>query len=87
LQCSHEYEIKDQQEEINMITKITHNGITFDHPQIMRDGTIQLVIGDDYYEFTMQEILHETKKNKHPEDWEQHIEELFETLGSLSQDI
>jgi hypothetical protein len=70
-----------------MNTKITHNGVTFDHPQIMRDGTIQLVIGEDYYEFSMKEILQETKANRHVEDWLNDLEYLKDTFKTLSQDI
>jgi hypothetical protein len=70
-----------------MNTKITHNGVTFDHPQIMRDGTIQLVIGEDYYEFTMGEILRETKANRHIEDWVDDLDYLKDTFNILAQDI
>jgi hypothetical protein len=72
---------------MNEVTKITHEGITFDHPQIMRDGTIQIVINGAYYEFPMKDILQETKNNRHPEDWVHDMEQLHETFDTLSQDI
>ena len=70
-----------------MITKITHEGVTFDHPQIMRDGTIQLVINGAYYEFSMQGILQETQRNRHPDDWRHDKEWLHETFDRLSMDL
>lgn len=70
-----------------MITSYTHEGITLDHPQIMEDGTIQLVIAGAYYEFSMQDIIKETKANMHPEDWEHRKECLHETFDILSVDL
>ena len=70
-----------------MITKITHEGVTFDHPQIMRDGAIQLVINGAYYEFSMQGILQETQRNRHPDDWRHDKEWLHETFDRLSVDL
>lgn len=70
-----------------MITTYTHEGTTLDHPQIMRDGTIQLVINGAYYEFPIEDILRETKANRHPEDWQHDMEWLHQTFDILSQDI
>jgi len=70
-----------------MTKSYTYKGVTIDHPQIMRDGTIQLDINGAYYEFSMEDILRETKANRHPEDWAHDIEQLHETFDRLSQDI
>ena len=70
-----------------MLTKIEHEGVKFDHPTIMRDGTIQLVINGAYYEFPMQDILEETKGIRHPDDWRHDKEHLHETFDSLSLEM
>lgn len=70
-----------------MITSYTHEGITIDHPLIMGDGTIQLVIAGAYYEFSMQDIISETEANTHPEDWAHTKECLHETFDVLSVDL
>jgi hypothetical protein len=70
-----------------MITSYNHEGTTIDHPQIMGDGTIQLVINGAYYEFSMQDIIEETESNRHPEDWVHTKECLHETFDTLSVDL
>ena len=70
-----------------MTQKIKYNGYIFDHPTIMANGTIQLVIQGDYYEFTMAEILQETQNNSDPEDWDRDKEQLHDFFDQLAQDI